>query len=458
MRAVFTFIHAVLFLAAFLCRIQSGVAQDVLETYISEGLKGNLLLQQRNVSLQKAMYALKSAQSMYLPSVDLLADYLTADGGRNIPLPIGDMLNPVYSTLNQLTQSDNFPQIDNETINFLPRNFYDVRVRASLPLLNTDIGHNKRIHEQQVRLQEYEVDIYRRELVKEIKTAYFAYLNAEQAAAIHESALELAQEGKRVNEKLVESGTGLPAYVLRSGSEVAQSEARLEQAWLQVRNAKLYFNSLLNRPGDSDIDTRYDSEHALAEAAAMLHRTGSVDGREEIQSLRTAVSVHETVLKMNRHYRVPKINAFLDLGSQSEGLRFNGQTRYYMAGLQLTLPLYSGNRNKMKVQQTQLDVEDAQLQLAQAEQQLQLSNSVANHDLQSAWRVYQSSLQQLETAHAYQRLVDRGYKAGTNTYIETVDARNQYTTARIAALINQYRVLSAAAVVERENASYPLTP
>src|SRR5690606_8530449 len=139
---------------------------------------------------------------------------------RNIPLPIGDMLNPVYSTLNQLTQSDNFPQIENETINFLPRNYRDAHIRATMPIINTAIGHNRRIHEQQVRLSELEVDTYKRELVKEIKVAYYNYLTGLQAVQIYRSALDLANEGKRANEKLVESGKGLPAYVLRSGSEV----------------------------------------------------------------------------------------------------------------------------------------------------------------------------------------------------------------------------------------------
>jgi len=38
-----------------------------------------------------------------------------------------------------------------------------------------------------------------------------------------------------------------------------------------------------------------------------------------------------------------------------------------------------------------------------------------------------------------------------------VDARNQYTSARIALMIGMYEVLSAAAALEREQANYPLT-
>ncbi|RQP15022.1 MAG: TolC family protein [Parapedobacter sp.] len=439
--------------------VGQGMAQGVLERYVNEGMESNLVLKQRHVSLQKATYALKSARSMYLPTVALQAGYQTADGGRNIPLPIGDMLNPVYRTLNELTGSGNFPEIENETINFLPKNYYDAHIRTTMPLINTDIGHNKRIHEQQLQLSELDVDIYKRELIKEIKVAYFNYLSALRATDIYRAALDLAREGLRTNEKLVENGKGLPAYVLRSNSEVAESEAKLNDAEMKARNARAYFNSLLNRTEDAAVDTSYDHEAALMQAASIVHADSGTGGeREELKSLSTAIDIRSTMLKMDRQFAVPKLNAFLDLGSQSEGFHFNGQTRYYMAGLQLEFPIFSGNRNKYKIQQSRLDLQDAQLQLVQAKQQLQLSSSVAYHNLQSAWKNYQSAKSQLDAAQAYRRLITKGYQAGSNSYIETVDARNQYTAASMALLINTYQVLSAAASLEREQASYPLTP
>ncbi len=433
-------------------------AQEPLAAYIDTALRSNLVLQQRHVSFEKAVTALKSAKSLYLPSVNLEAGYQTAAGGRNIPLPVGDLLNPVYATLNQLTQSNQFPAIENETINFLPRNYYDAHIRTTLPLINTDIGHNKRIHEHQVRLSELDVDTYKRELVREIKAAYFGYLGAVQSAAIYRSALELAEEGRRTNERLVEHGKGLPAYVLRSESEVAAAEAALTGAEQQVANARYYFNSLLNRDQGAVIDTVFDPHNALLAVAGLLHgEVQATAAREELQALATAVSIRETALKMDKQYAVPTLNAFLDVGSQSEGFHFNDQTRYYMAGLQLTFPIFNGNRNKYKAQQSQLDLRNAQLQLAEANQQLQLSHSVALSNLRSAWQHYEAAKRQLAAAQAYQRLIGKGYEAGANSYIETVDARNQYTAARLALSVGTYRVLSAAATVEREQASYPLT-
>lgn len=441
-----------------LCPAQRAAAQQPLDAYIEAGLQSNLLLQRKDVSLSKAILALRSAKSMYLPSLGFQAAYQTAEGGRNIPLPVGDMLNPVYNTLNQLTQSNNFPQIGNETINFLPRNYYDAHIRATMPILHTEIGHNKRIHEQQVRLSELETDTYKRELVKEIKVAYFNYLTGLQAVTVYRSALLLAEEGKRSNEKLVESGKGLPAYVLRSNSEVAAAQAKLTEAELDVRNARFYFNSLLNRPGDAEVDTTLDQDAAMLQAThALAGDTSMPVGREEIRSMATAIGIRESVLKMDKQFAIPRLNAFLDVGSQSEGFRFNDQTRYYLAGLQVEIPIFNGNRNRHQIEQSRLDLQDMQLQLEQTQQQLQLSNSVARHNLQAAWQNYRSAKSQLDAAEAYQRLISKGYQAGTNSYIETVDARSQFTAAKMALLGSTYQVLAMAARLERENASYPLT-
>src|SRR5688500_14228397 len=82
-----------------------------LEDYGQDGLKSNRVLQQKHISLQQAQQSLKAAKSYFLPTVTVLADYTSGDGGRSIAIPIGDLLNPVYSSLNQMTQSDAFPQV-----------------------------------------------------------------------------------------------------------------------------------------------------------------------------------------------------------------------------------------------------------------------------------------------------------------------------------------------------------
>src|SRR5690606_42013771 len=87
-------------------------AQNTLEKCVEEGLENNLVLSQKNGSWGKAMIGLQSAKSLYLPTVAVQTTCSTADGGRNIPLPLGDLLNGVYATLNQLTETPKLTQQD----------------------------------------------------------------------------------------------------------------------------------------------------------------------------------------------------------------------------------------------------------------------------------------------------------------------------------------------------------
>lgn len=449
-------INILTIITAFLVGIcNTSLAQvNTLDRYIKQGLDSNLVLIQKDLSMRKALNGLEVARSMYLPNITFDLMYSHADGGRSIDLPIGDMLNPVYATLNQLTQSENFPQINNEQINFLPKNYYDAKIRTALPIINTDLKHNKVMREKMVELSKNDIELYKRELVKDIKIAYYNYLSALQAKEIYQNSLALAKEGKRVNEKLLEAGKGLPAYVIRANAEIAQHESKIADAEQQIRNAKFYFNSLLNRDPDSPIDYYLETNQLDSVQNADLEI--DINGREEIKSLESNISIQESLVEMSKQVFIPKLSAFLDLGSQAEGLRINRNSQYYMIGAQLSFPIFQGNRNKLKIQENQIAVAEAQNKLDQAKQQLQLSAEVARNEFFALQKSYEASKIQLEAAATYQRLILRGFNEGVNTYIETIDARSQYTNSLMANNIAAYKLLSAFAKLERENATYPL--
>ncbi|HEY9044517.1 MAG TPA: TolC family protein, partial [Ohtaekwangia sp.] len=282
-------------------------AQPVLENYVREGLKSNQVLQQKDISWQQAQQSLQIARSYFYPSVTLLGDYTSGEGGRSIAVPIGDLLNPVYTSLNQMTNSDAFPHVENVKQNFFPKNFYDARVRTSMPIINTDLYLNRTIQSQQVMMKEYEVELYKRQLVLNIKEAYYNYLSAVAAVSIYESGLSLVNKNVAVNESLLRNGKSLPANYLRSKSEAERVKSELNSAQNKAANAKKYFNFLLNKELDSPIE----ATTADIQAGAIPDTTGTMNQREELQMLQTARSINQSSLRMNRLTRVPKVNAFL---------------------------------------------------------------------------------------------------------------------------------------------------
>ena len=82
---------------------------------------------------------------------------------------MGDLLNPVYSSLNDLIGQGAFPTIDNQEIAFLREREQESRLRFTQPLFQPRIIHNYRLNKHLVEAQEATIDAYRLQLVKEIK-------------------------------------------------------------------------------------------------------------------------------------------------------------------------------------------------------------------------------------------------------------------------------------------------
>jgi outer membrane protein len=444
-------LNTILLTAVWLIATTNTQSQTILDGYIDEALRSNITLQQKNISLQQAEQSLEVARSYFLPTVSLMADYTHGKGGRSIQLPIGDLLNPVYASLNQLTQSDEFPKVENMEQTFFPRNFYDTRIRTSLPLINTDLLINRKITSQQLMLKEYEVEAYKRQLVLDVKAAYYSYLSAIAAVKTYESAVELVDKNKEVNESLLRNGKNLPANVLRSKSELERVNADLNSARSGVNNARRYFNFLLNRSLDAQVlvDENIGLPNPDIEQV-------SVSGREELQMLKSAIDIQESALQLNRLSRLPKVNAFIDFGSQASDWVVNSSARYYLAGVQLTIPIFQGFRNNVQVRKSRLDVQRSNFDLQQAQAQLQVSAEVAFENFETTRKNHDAAIEQVKSARSYFTLVDKGYQQGVNSLIEFIDARNQLTSSELQLNLRQYEMLTAAAQLERETSSFNL--
>ena len=423
-------------------------AQQVLDTYIKEGLANNLVLQDKNASLEQSLLALKDAKSFFIPSVDFGASYTLAEGGRTIAFPVGDLLNPVYSTLNKLTASNKFPQIENVSEQLLPDNFYDTRFRTTLPLLNTDLIYQQQIRKEQVNWTSYQVEIYRATLIQDIRVAYFNFCAAHSSISILKNTLQLVDQNLKDTRSLVENGKRLPAAVLRAESELEQVKSLLTEAELKTNNAAQYLNFLVNRPLDQSV--------AFEEIPLDLSRLDQLlledlhPQNPEMRAMQSMETIQETVLKSGKNYWVPKLSTYADIGSQGFDWSFDSQSKYLMWGLNFSMPVFQGGRNQNQIQRNVLGLESVQRQKELVNQKLNLGLQTQRNEVKTLLAALQSSEKKLVSASAYLKLVDRGFKDGSQSLLEFIDARNQYTQAALQKNISAYKLQMALAQLERQ--------
>jgi outer membrane protein TolC len=423
-------------------------AQQVLDTYIKEGLANNLVLQEKNASLEQSLLALKDAKSFFFPSMDFGASYTLAEGGRSIAFPVGDLLNPVYSTLNKLTASNKFPQIENVSEQLLPDNFYDTRFRTTLPLLNTDLIYQQQIRKEQVNWTNYQVEIYRATLIQDIRVAYFNFCAAHSSISILKNTLQLVEQNLKDTRSLVENGKKLPASVLRAESELEQVKSLVTEAELKTNNAAQYLNFLVNRPLDQSVpfeEIPLDFSRLDQLLLEDLHPQNP-----ELRAMQSMETIQETILKSGKNYWVPKLSTYADLGSQGFDWSFDSQSRYLMWGLNFSMPVFQGGRNQNQIQRNVLGLESVQRQKELVNQKLNLGLQTQRNEVKTLLAALQSSEKKLLSASAYLKLVDRGFKDGSQSLLEFIDARNQYTQAALQKNISAYKLQMAMAQLERQ--------
>lgn len=441
-------IKKTLILTAILLGYQ-GYSQSKLDGYIEAGLQNNEVIKQHNFDINKSMWALKEAKGLFYPTVSLNANYTVAEGGRTIDIPIGDMLNPVYSTLNQITNSNAFPLLQNQSVLINPDNFYDARIHTTMPLLNYEIIYNKRIKSQQSSMQKIELEIYKRELVKEIKIAYYKYLQSIEGIKIYQDALKLVKENQRINQFLYKNDKINRTAVLRSDNEVIRIEANLETAKQVSNNAKTYFNFLLNQKLDTEIEVDPENDNL-----PNLMVSENTQNREELSKLNLAKDINGNLGKLTQSHWFPRLSGFADIGFQDFDFEVDNQSRYYFAGVALEWNLFSGNKNKYKLKQVEEDSKKLSSQTDNVKQQLLLQFQVSQNNLKSALEQFNADKNQKESAKKYNEDISKMYKEGQAIYIELLDAQNQWVNAQLNTNIALYNSWIAFAEMERANATF----
>jgi outer membrane protein TolC len=411
---------------------------DVLDQYIQIGLKNNLALKQKQLSYEQSLAVLKEARSLFFPDIGLNARYSVADGGRAFEIPIGDLMNPVYSTLNQLIQQDRFNQVQNEAIPFLRPTEQVTKLSLIQPIYNPQIYYNYKIKKDLTNTEQISVDIYKRELIKEIKTAYFNYLKTVKALELLDLTLDVVRENVRVNQSLFTNDKVTMDVVYRSRAEFSKVEGQTAEAEKYHKTAAAYFNFLLNRSLDSSINTiddeLPDQEIMNVEKALELANLN----REELYQLETYKDISEKYLKMNKWNKTPTLAGAFDYGIQGEQYDFNDKADYYLASLVLRWDLFKGFEKRSKIQQATIELDKINEKYSETEKQIDLQVIEVYYSLIAARKaVIAAKSRNFSSLKAFE-MINKKYNQGQTSLLEFIDARTSATNAGLNLIMARF--------------------
>lgn len=428
-------------------------ASKVLEQYIHSGLNNNLPLKQKEFQLQKSHLALQEAKSYFLPTITFQSDYSLADGGRKIDLPLGDLLNNAYASLNKLTSSNDFPMLNNQKIPLMPTVLQDTRIQTTVPLVNQEIKYITLIKKEAITEKQAEVNVYKRELIRDIRIAYYHYLQSLKVIDIYKNANQLLLDNSRYTEVLIKNGKGIKTDLLKVQVQVSNNSALLSEAQNKSKAAATYFNFLINAPLESAIIID-SSMYASIQLPVIDPTSGNISGREEINVLKSLQLQSILLEKKERAAWLPQLNAFANAGIQGRNYNLNSDNAYVVGGVQFKWTIFSGARTASKVKQAGNDVQALQLKLEETTQKLEVDNINKKLELASSITKFSASRNTQQLASEIYRETLLRYRQGLALSIELQDAFSRLINSQFELELNQTDIFIKKAEVERTTASY----
>ena len=318
----------IVFLSGYLATAQN----QVLEEYIREGLQSNKGLIQKQLDYRSDLAALKEARGLFFPDLSFNARYTRAEGGRTIVFPVGDLMNPVYSTLNMLTGTESFPQIENEEFPFYRPREHETKLTLIQPIFHSEIVQNYKIRKQYTEIARIDVDRYKRELIREISKSYYEHQKASNLVKLADTTLSLVAENLRVSQRLFENDKVTIDAVYRSDSELSKVEVQQAQAQNFFEATQSYFNFLLNRHLSSAVELVIPDPQPVGISLDEASHS-AMNSRYELDQIKQYQKLNKHVIELHRGNNIPGLYGVVDYGYQGEEYSFTSDDDFMLASL-----------------------------------------------------------------------------------------------------------------------------
>jgi outer membrane protein TolC len=443
----------------------------VIDDYVQEALASNLALRSQQFDVERQLALLAEARSRFFPQLGLEARYTRADGGRELDLPVADLVNPVYQTLNELLlaqgQPARFQDVPDASVAFLREREQDTRLALRQAVYAPAIPAAFRAQREVLDSTQYARQALARRLERDVTVGYLDWLRARSSVAILDSSFALLKENLRVNESLYENGRVTRDQVLRARAELLEvQQQRREIENLAGRNGQLV-NFLLNRNLDAPLEfaDAGTGDAALAPdgvAEAGAHgddagwRTNALDRRPELRELAALERAAGFQVDQQRAARQPLVSIGIDGGIQGEDYDFGPGYNFATASVQLTVPLFDGGAIRSRVDAARAVARQAAVRRQETARQIELEVQQALDRLRTAIDSLATAEARAEAATAGFRIASSKRDVGAINQVEFLDARNALTSAELNLNLTRFELLSRQAELAYATAINPL--
>lgn len=297
-----------------------------------------------------------------------------------------------------------------------------------------------------LNLQEQQADI---EL--SVRTAYFRALFSQELQRISEAALAQAERFLATERLRERSGAASELEVLRAEVGLANLRPQLIAAGNAAELATLDLKRLINVPATQPLQLTTNLDvPANVDLTAAADSLRDLSNRASVQAAERLVRMRQLGVRIARGAFLPDISVSMNYGRlafPTDPFAFSGvQWRTdWNATLGVRIPIFDGLRRNAQLDQAQTQLSNAQLQLAQLREGVQIQYQQAIGERRRAQEAIAARQQTVTQAQRVYDLTVLRYERGLATQLEVSDARLALLQARtnLAQALSDFYVAEA---------------
>ena len=416
------------------CILQAQVS--MIDSYVNMAIQNNLELKNQSLDVEKSELAIQESKRLYAPNLSLDARYSLAHGGRTIELPVGDIINPVYVAIGDISEQIGIEpilpnDISNVDINFLRPQEHETKLSLVQPLFEPRWHLNYQLQSELSEMEEAEKEAYKQTLAADVHKAYYQYIAAGKVVDILSGSQELLVENKTISESLVRNGVATNEIVYRADAAISNLDAEMASAGSTVNTARAYFNMLLNRPLESEILIEENNQQAIAEWNLDAATSHALANRVELTQINHAVSITEQQGKLERAAYIPSLYGAMQYGFQGEKYSFTSEDDFWVGSIVLKWTFFDGLQAKSRMEQNEIDQQQILNSQEMLKDQIELQVANAYYEMEAASARIDGKKTEVESAQRTYDLLLSKYRQNTVPQIEVLDAETSLRTAKL---------------------------
>ncbi|GAC1441505.1 MAG: hypothetical protein NVSMB63_09150 [Sediminibacterium sp.] len=214
-----------------------------------------------------------------------------------------------------------------------------------------------------------------------------------------------------------------------------------------------YLKQLMGFPDSLSLHLAYDTTRLEKDAFTDTLQTVQYDNRIEYQQLQTQQRLQQANLKYYQWGYLPALSAF---GNYNLGYLNNDFAKTYdrgfpnsNIGLQLTMPVFLGNKRQQQVRQAALQVKRVDLDMALLKSKVNTQYAQAMALYKGSFYNYLALKENVQMADDVYKTIRLQYTSGIKTYLDVIIAESDLRTTELNYYNALYQLLQSKLDVER---------